>query len=66
MRLKRYLVTQALPQGGGKHILCSLVDEGEKLKNLIFEWNQSSPSEVKVCVFSSCSRSFIFRCLELR
>ena len=36
MRLKRYLVTQAPPQGEGTHILCSLVYEGVKLKNLIF------------------------------
>lgn len=49
MRLERYLVTQALPQGGGKRILCSLVYEGVKLKNLIFvygKWSQSSPSRV--------------------
>lgn len=50
-------MTQAVPQGGGKHILCSLVYEGVKLKNLIFvygKWNQSSPSKV-ISPASVCS-----------
>ena len=49
MRMKRYLVTQALPRGGGKRTLCLLVYEGMKLKTLIVvygKWSPSSPSRV--------------------
>lgn len=62
MRLERHQMTQASPQGAGKHIRCSVMYEGMELKNLIFAygvWNQSSPSKVIYvlcyCVFSSCS-----------